>query len=63
VWRRELPTAADKLNVELMVEGTGIPIEIETAVERAARNATDAMIVFDDALFYAEAPRLGKPRN
>jgi putative ABC transport system substrate-binding protein len=58
VWRQELPAAARKLDVELSVEEARTAGELEAAFERAARTA-DAMIVFDDGLFYAEAARIG----
>lgn len=59
VWRQELPNAAAKLKVELAVEEARSMPEIETAFERAVERAVDAMIVFDDAMFYAHAARIG----
>ncbi len=59
VWRQDLPAAARKLDVELMVVEARTTSEIEAAFDRAARTAADAMIVFDDGLFYAEAARIG----
>jgi putative ABC transport system substrate-binding protein len=58
VWRQQLPAAARKLDVELSVEEARTVGELEAAFERAVRTA-DAMIVFDDGLFYAEAARIG----
>jgi putative ABC transport system substrate-binding protein len=58
-WRQDLPAAARKLDVELMVEEARTTSEIEAAFDRAVRTAADAMIVFDDGLFYAEAARIG----
>lgn len=58
-WRQELPDAAKKLKVELVVEEARSMPEIETVFERAAERALDAMIVFDDAMFYAQAARIG----
>jgi putative ABC transport system substrate-binding protein len=57
VWRQELPVAARKLDVELMVEKARTAAEIEAAFDRAVQ-AADALIVFDDGLFYAEAARI-----
>ncbi len=59
VWRRDLPAAARKLDVELMVEEARTTSEIEAAFEGAVRASADALIVFDDALFYSEAARIG----
>jgi putative ABC transport system substrate-binding protein len=59
VWRQELPAAATKLNVELMVEEARTATEIEAAFDRVVGRAADAMIIFDDGLFYAEAARIG----
>jgi len=59
VWRQELPAAAAKLKVDLVVEEARTIAEIEAAFERVVKKAADAMIVFDDGLFYAEAARLG----
>ncbi len=59
VWRRELPVAAGKLKIELLVEEARTTGEIEAAFDRTARKGADAMIIFDDALFYAEAARFG----
>jgi putative ABC transport system substrate-binding protein len=58
-WLQELPAAADKLGVVLAVVEARTDGEIEAAFESAVRTAADAMIVFDDALFYAEAGRIG----
>lgn len=58
-WRQDLPAAARKLDVELMVEEARTTSEIEAAFDRAVRMVADAMIVFDDGLFYAEAARIG----
>jgi putative ABC transport system substrate-binding protein len=59
VWRQDLPAAAGKLDVELVVEEARTAAEIEAAFARALRAAADAMIIFDDGLFYAEAARIG----
>lgn len=59
VWRQDLPAAAAKLKVELIVEEARSANEIETALDRAVQKAADALIVFDDGLFYAEAARIG----
>lgn len=59
VWRRELPAAAGKLGVELAVEEARTVAEMGVAFDKAARRGAGAMFVFDDALFYAEAARLG----
>jgi len=58
-WRQELPAAADKLKVELIVEEARSADGIEAAFDRTARNGADAIIIFDDGLFYAEAARIG----
>ncbi len=59
VWRQDLPVAAGKLKVELILEEARTTSEIDAAFDRAAARTTDAMIIFDDALFYAEAARIG----
>lgn len=59
VWRRDLPAAARKLDVELNVVEARTTSEIEAAFDNAVRTSADALIVFDDALFYAEAARIG----
>lgn len=59
VWRQELPAAAAKLKVDLVVEEARTIAEIEMAFERVIRKAADAMIVMDDGLFYAQAARIG----
>lgn len=59
VWRRDLPAAARKLDVELIVEEARTTSEIEAAFDKAVRASADALIVFDDALFYAEAMWIG----
>lgn len=59
VWRQELPAAAAKLNVELIVEEARSAVEIEAAFDRTVKKAAEAMIVFDDGLFYAQAARIG----
>ena len=59
VWRRDLPAAARKLDVELIVVEARTTSEIEAAFDNAVRTSADALIVFDDALFYAEAARIG----
>lgn len=59
VWRQELPAAAAKLKVELIVEEARSAGEIDAAFDRTVKKAADAMIVFDDGLFYAEAARIG----
>jgi len=58
-WRQDLPAAARKLDVELIVEEARSSSEIEAAFDRAVRAAAHAMIIFDDALFFAEAERIG----
>ena len=59
VWRRDLPAAARKLDVELIVVEARTTSEIEAAFDNAVRTSADALIVFDDALFYSEAARIG----
>jgi ABC-type uncharacterized transport system substrate-binding protein len=59
VWRQDLPVAADKLSIELIVEEARTSNEIEGAFDSAVRRAADGMIVHDDALFYAQAARIG----
>lgn len=59
VWRQELPGAAAKLKIELIVEEARSAGEIDAAFDRTVKKAADAMIVSDDALFYAEAARMG----
>jgi putative ABC transport system substrate-binding protein len=59
VWRQDLPAAAGKLGVELMLEEARNTSQIDGAFDRATARAADAMIVFDDALFYASAARIG----
>jgi putative ABC transport system substrate-binding protein len=59
VWRQQLPLAARKLDVQLIVEQARTNSEIDAAFDRALRAAADSMIVFDDALFYAQAARIG----
>lgn len=59
VWRQQLPLAAGKLNVQLVVEQARTISEIDAAFDRALGAAADSMIVFDDALFYAQAARIG----
>jgi putative ABC transport system substrate-binding protein len=58
-WLQDLPAAAAKLGVVLAVVEARTASEIEAAFGIALRGAADAMIVFDDALFYAEAARIG----
>jgi putative tryptophan/tyrosine transport system substrate-binding protein len=60
VWRQQLPLAARKLNVELIVQEARTIREIEAAFDMAVRTPADSMIVFDDALFYAEAARISR---
>jgi putative ABC transport system substrate-binding protein len=59
VWQQELPAAAGQLNIVLVVEEARAAEEIDAAFERTMRKSADAMIVFDDGLFYAEAARIG----
>jgi putative ABC transport system substrate-binding protein len=59
VWQQDLPAAAGTLNVELTVEEARSASDIEAAFDRAVRKAANALIVFDDGLFYAEAARIG----
>lgn len=59
VWRQELPAAAAKLKVGLIVEEARSAGEIDAAFDRTIKKAADAMIIFDDGLFYAEAARIG----
>ena len=59
VWRQELPIAADKLKIELTAEEARNGGDIDAAFDNAARKGVDAMIIFDDALFYAESVRIG----
>jgi putative ABC transport system substrate-binding protein len=42
-----------------MVEEARTGTEIEAAFDKAVRRTADGMIIFDDALFYAEAARIG----
>jgi len=58
-WRQELPAAAARLDVELIVEEARTITEIEAAFDRAVREGAHGMILFDDALYYAEAARIG----
>ncbi|HET9762323.1 MAG TPA: hypothetical protein VFR50_02355 [Casimicrobiaceae bacterium] len=59
VWRQQLPLAAGKLGVDLLVEEARTIAEIEAAFDSARRTGADSMIIFDDALFYAQAARIG----
>ena len=59
VWRQQLPLAAGKLGVDLLVEEARTIGELDAAFDSALRTRADSMIIFDDALSYAQAARIG----
>lgn len=57
-WLQELPVAAKKLRVELLVVEARSPGEIDTAFADIGRKGSDGLVIFDDTVFFAESSRI-----
>jgi len=57
-WLKELPPAAKTLGVELLFVEARSPAELDGAFAEIARKRVDSLILFDDAMFIAQASRI-----
>ncbi len=59
IWLQQLPNAAQALRIELVVSEVRNARDIDWLFDDIARKQTDGMLVLDEALFFAEASRIG----
>jgi putative tryptophan/tyrosine transport system substrate-binding protein len=57
-WLKQMQTAAQSLGIELYVAEAPTPDKIESAFATIATARADALIVFQDAMFFAQHPRV-----